>query len=46
MVDNSLKGSIDPLSDLKANVILGRLLPIGSNFGVKSSHLISELLVD
>lgn len=32
MVENSLKGSIDELSDLKSNVILGRPLPIGSNF--------------
>lgn len=32
MVDNSLQGSIDRLDDLKSNVILGRLLPIGTNF--------------
>jgi len=32
MVENSLKGAIDELSDLKSNVILGRPLPIGSNF--------------
>ncbi len=29
MVDASLKWSIDELSDLKANVIIGRLLPVG-----------------
>lgn len=29
MVDNSLKGSIDNLNDLKSNVIIGRLLPVG-----------------
>jgi DNA-directed RNA polymerase subunit beta' len=29
MVDSSLKGSIDDLSDLKSNVIIGRLLPVG-----------------
>lgn len=32
MVENSLKWSIDYLNDLKSNVILGRLLPIGKNF--------------
>ena len=30
MVEASTKGQIDPLSDLKANVIIGRLLPVGS----------------
>ncbi|NOZ43722.1 MAG: hypothetical protein GXP45_00855 [bacterium] len=29
MVGASLKGAIDELSDLKSNVIIGRLLPIG-----------------
>ncbi|MCX6823174.1 MAG: DNA-directed RNA polymerase subunit beta', partial [candidate division SR1 bacterium] len=29
MVSASLKGSIDELSDLKSNVIIGRLLPVG-----------------
>ncbi len=29
MVGSSLKGSIDKLSDLKSNVIIGRLLPVG-----------------
>ncbi len=29
MVGASLKGAVDQLSDLKANVIIGRLLPIG-----------------
>jgi DNA-directed RNA polymerase subunit beta' len=29
MVDNSLKGAIDNLDDLKSNVIIGRLLPVG-----------------
>jgi DNA-directed RNA polymerase subunit beta' len=29
MVAASLKGSIDTLSDLKSNVIIGRLLPVG-----------------
>ncbi|MDP2670185.1 MAG: hypothetical protein Q8O99_04425 [bacterium] len=32
MVEASTKGSIDELSDLKANVIIGRLLPVGENF--------------
>jgi hypothetical protein len=29
MVSSSLKGSIDKLSDLKSNVIIWRLLPVG-----------------
>ena len=32
MVDASLKGSIDTLSDLKSNVIIGRLLPVGGQY--------------
>ena len=32
MVDASLKGAVDDLSDLKSNVIIGRLLPIGQEF--------------
>jgi hypothetical protein len=32
MVGASLRGAIDTLSDLKANVIIWRLLPIGENY--------------
>ena len=32
MLGASLRGSIDNLSDLKANVIIGRLLPVGENY--------------
>ncbi|MFA5747835.1 MAG: DNA-directed RNA polymerase subunit beta' [Candidatus Absconditabacterales bacterium] len=32
MVGASLKGAIDELSDLKSNVIIGRLLPVGEIF--------------
>ena len=32
MVGASLRGAIDHLSDLKANVIIGRLLPVGENY--------------
>lgn len=35
MVDNSLKGSIDNLTDLKSNVIIGRLLPVGEIYRQK-----------
>jgi DNA-directed RNA polymerase subunit beta' len=35
MVDTSLKGSIDNLTDLKSNVIIGRLLPVGHVFREK-----------
>ncbi len=44
MVENSLKWSIDELSDLKSNVILGRPLPIGSNF--KKSLVLETLDAD
>ena len=43
MVDNSLKWAIDELSDLKSNVILGRLLPIGSNFSTNDSGLMEAM---
>jgi hypothetical protein len=32
MVNASLRGAIDDLSDLKANVIIGRLLPVWENY--------------
>jgi len=36
MVASSLKGSIDKLADLKSNVIIGRLLPVGEIY--RKSH--------
>lgn len=35
MVESSTKGAIDSLDDLKSNVILGRLLPVGKVFQEK-----------
>jgi hypothetical protein len=35
MVDASLKWAIDELSDLKSNVIIGRLLPVGEIYKTK-----------
>lgn len=32
MVSSSLEGSIDTLNDLKSNVIIGRLLPLGKEY--------------
>lgn len=32
MVGASLRGAVDYLSDLKSNVIIGRLLPVGENY--------------
>ena len=32
MVDASLKGAMDTLNDLKSNVIIGRLLPLGEEY--------------
>ncbi len=43
MVDASLKWSVDRLDDLKSNVIIGRLLPIGEEF--KKRHM-SDMIVD
>jgi hypothetical protein len=36
MVGSSLRGAIDTLSDLKSNVIIGRLLPVGEIY--KKAH--------
>jgi hypothetical protein len=36
MVGASLRGAIDTLSDLKSNVIIGRLLPVGEIY--KKAH--------
>lgn len=42
MVDNSLKGSIDNLTDLKSNVIIGRLLPVGEIYKQKLEEATPE----
>lgn len=56
MVEASTKGSVDRLDDLKSNVILGRLLPVGNEFrkrylgvaGLESeiAHVAAETVVD
>ncbi|MFZ2150693.1 MAG: DNA-directed RNA polymerase subunit beta' [Candidatus Absconditicoccaceae bacterium] len=38
MVGASLRGAIDDLSDLKANVIIGRLLPVGEIYRNKNGY--------
>ena len=38
MVGASLRGAIDNLSDLKANVIIGRLLPLGEEYRKKHGY--------
>ena len=43
MVDASLKWSVDRLSDLKSNVIIGRLLPIGEEFIARQEKDIFDL---
>jgi DNA-directed RNA polymerase subunit beta' len=43
MVDASLKWSVDDLSDLKANVIIWRLLPIGQEFVARQERDSFEL---
>lgn len=53
MVDASLRGAIDPLADLKSNVIIGRLLPIGQEYRDRQAkdafvhaHDTAEVLAD
>lgn len=43
MVDASLKGSVDTLNDLKSNVIIGRLLPIGEEFVARAEQKALDL---
>lgn len=43
MVDASLKWSIDTLNDLKSNVIIGRLLPIGEEFVAREEQKALDL---
>lgn len=38
MVGASLRGAIDDLSDLKSNVIIGRLLPLGKEYRQKHGY--------
>lgn len=38
MVEASLKGAVDELNDLKSNVIIGRLLPLGEEFERQQSQ--------
>jgi len=38
LVEAAVKGQIDSLRGLKANVILGRLIPAGTGFGDKGPH--------
>jgi DNA-directed RNA polymerase subunit beta' len=46
MVGASLRGAIDDLSDLKANVIIGRLLPVGEKYRKKYFGVIEEEVLD
>jgi hypothetical protein len=45
MVDASLKGAIDELNDLKSNVIIGRLLPLGDEYVRKYINNESDMIV-
>ena len=45
LIDNSIKGSEDPLRGLKENVIIGRLIPAGSGFeGSEKQKLVQEVI--
>jgi hypothetical protein len=54
MVEASLRGAVDELFDLKSNVIIGRLLPVGEiyrkKYNKEHSHtantITSDTLVD
>lgn len=46
MVDASLKGAIDQLSDLKSNVIIGKLLPIGDVYRKQREDEQEQLAMD
>jgi DNA-directed RNA polymerase subunit beta' len=37
LIENAVKGGIDPLRGLKENVIIGRLIPAGTGFGKRGS---------
>ena len=37
LIDNAIKGGVDYLRGLKENVIVGRLIPAGTGFGVSST---------
>ncbi len=44
LINASLKGAIDPLKGLKENVIIGNLIPAGTNFeGSKKYEIIKEV---
>ncbi len=44
LINASLKGAVDPLKGLKENVIIGNLIPAGTNFeGSKKYEMIREL---
>ena len=45
MVDASLKWAIDELNDLKSNVIIGRLLPLGDEYVRKYINNESDVIV-
>lgn len=46
MVDASLKWSVDTLNDLKSNVIIGSLLPLGEEYRNKHPELAAPIEVD
>lgn len=43
LIRNAIKGSTDPLRGLKENVIIGKLIPAGTGFAQKDSHLNEDL---
>jgi hypothetical protein len=49
MVGASLRGAVDELADLKSNVIIGRLLPIGEIYReeyARSQEKVREVVAD
>ena len=44
LINNAIKGSVDKLTGLKENVIIGRLIPAGTGFsGSKKNEAVSEI---
>lgn len=43
LIDAAVSGKIDPLRGLKENVIIGRIIPVGTGFGPRAQQLQEEV---
>jgi DNA-directed RNA polymerase subunit beta' len=46
LINNAIKGSVDKLTGLKENVIIGRLIPAGTGFAGSKKHTAVTLIED